>query len=469
MSRFLSDSSADKLLVYSLVAWAISSVVPAIGMLMQFPVIAYLTWKADIKGIPALLLLMLGRSNIRYFAVGGQVVLRLGITISPVTFFTIVAFFVVIKNVILRKYDGGSLAFIFVWALSGIPAWIMSYDAKAWGLSGYWANPILDFLIPSVYFWGLAVASSYEFGKEYFAKRLALVLIMIETLQCVRIVNVFTFSVSGLIISLGCYFMRKRQRFGNAWKFLSCAGVIISLLLLTFGRRIGLEAEGGSISVASADEYGSTFSRMGVYALVIIFLFWFRHHFFLNRYLPILMVVANLAFVNYAVNTQTNEGTRRDVTFQYETLKERINAKLFGDRASVWAMGWEEMRTPPYFIKDLRAFLSFDEKTGYRFRVLPHNQFLTLLGRHGWWLGLTLAIFIIWIWIRAMKAVYYCMDDPFLYTVFVPTGLAVYAVVGTTGQSVVSSALWSNSLACIIMPAIVYGVWRGQRKIGVVK
>ena len=181
--------------------------------------------------------------------------------------------------------------------------------------------------------------------------------------------------------------------------------------------------------------------------------------------LPVLIVAVNLSFVNYVISTQ-DSAKRRDVTFQYETLEERFTAKLFGDRASVWTMGWEEMKTPPYFIKDMRAFLMFSEKEGWGMKLLPHNQFLTLLGRHGWWLGLTLAIFIIWVWGRALKALYYCMDDPLLYTVFIPTGLAIFAVVGTTGQAVVGSALWSNSLTCIIMPAIIYGVWQERRKMG---
>ena len=130
----------------------------------------------------------------------------------------------------------------------------------------------------------------------------------------------------------------------------------------------------------------------------------------------------------------------------------------------MWTMGWEEVVTPPYFIKDLRAFQGYSEKNGVGMKILPHNQFLTLLGREGWWLGLTLSVFIIWVWSRAIKALYYCMDDCLLYTVFVPVGLSIYTVVGITGQAVVTSALWANSLACIVMPAIVYGVWKERRK-----
>ena len=462
----ISDSTADRFLWFSMAAWIISSFVPAVGMLLQFPVIAYLTWKADIKGIPALLMLMLGRNNIRYFDMSGQVALRLGITISPVFMFLLVALLVMVRGLVSRKYDGGSITFFIIWMFAGIPASIMSYEAKIYGLSGYWSSPILDFLIPSVYFWGLVVSRSYEAGKDYFVTRLLLVLVMIETLQFVRVATVFTFTASGLIVCLFFYLSRDGRRVGNGWKALAFIGVVVSLLLMVFGRKMDLMQSSGATEVASADEYGSTFSRMAVYALAIIFVFWFKRYSFLNRLLPVLMVVVNLSLVSYVINTQSNARVKHDVNFQYETMEERLNAKLFGDRAGVWTMGWEEVKTPPYFIKDMRSFLTFSTEKGYGMKLLPHNQFLTLLGRHGWWLGLTLSLFIIWVWLRAMKALYYCMGDPLLYTVFVPTGLAIYAVVGTTGQAVVGAMLWANSLACIVMPAIIYGVWQERRKMG---
>ena len=465
MSPFMTDSEADRVLLFAVFAWIASILVPASGILLQFPVIVYLVWKAEIKGIPALLVLMLGRGNISFFDMAGQVALRLGITISPIFVFVAVAFLLTLNNLIKRDYDGGGMAFALLWLPSIIPASIMSYEAKMNGLTGYWSAPILDFLIPSVYFWGLTVARSYEYGKDYFAKRLLLVLIAIEALMFARVVTLFTFSISGLIVSLYFYFTRDGRRRGSgAWQSFALVGIGVSLLLLVFGRKMDLLAQGAS-SLARADEYGSSFSRMAVYAVVIMFIFWFKRQYYLNRLLPILIVVVNLSFVSYVINTQGNESTRRDVTFQYETLDERFNAKLFGDRAGVWTMGWEEVKTPPYFIKDLRSFLVLTDK-GYSFRLLPHNQFLTLLGRHGWWLGLTLALFIIWVWLRAMKAIYYCRNEPLLYTVFIPTGLAIYAVVGTTGQSVVGFGLWANSLTCIIMPAIIYGVWQERRKMG---
>ena len=463
----ISDSEADRILAFSVFAWLVSCAVPPIGLLLQFPVIAYLTWKADIKGIPALLLLSLGRQNLAFFAMEGHMVLRLGFALNPMIIFILGTFLIAVTSIVKGKYDGSARLFAVFWLASIIPASIMSFQAKANGLAGYWSSPILDFFIPSVYFWGLTVSRTYEAGKTYFVKRLVLVLIAIEALQFVRIMKLFTFSVSGLIISFYFYFARANRRFGSGWRFLSGIGIVASLLLMVFGRKMDMLAAGAS-SVASADEYGSTFSRMGVYAAAIVFIFWFRYRSFMNRFLPILIVAVNLSFVNYVISTQ-DSANHKDVTFQYETLEERFTAKIFGDRAGVWTMGWDEMKTPPYFIKDLRSFLSFNEKNGWGMKLLPHNQFLTLLGRHGWWLGLTLAVFIIWIWVRAIKAVYYCMDDPLLYMVFIPTGLAIFAVVGTTGQAVVGSALWSNSLTCIIMPAIIYGVWLERRKIGMVR
>ena len=220
----ISDSTADRALLFAVFAWLVSCVIPPIGMLMQLPLIAYFTWKADIKGIPALLLLALGRQNLAFFDMEGQVALRLGFTLNPMIIFILFSFLIAVTNIVKGRYDGASRLFAVFWMLSIIPAAIMSYEARVNGLMGYWASPVLDFFIPSVYFWGLTVSRSYEAGKEYFVKRLVLVLIAVEALQFVRIMKLFTFSVSGLIISF--YF------------FLHCITKYFGVLFFLFNHKI---------------------------------------------------------------------------------------------------------------------------------------------------------------------------------------------------------------------------------------
>lgn len=464
MMRSMPDAIADRLLLYAFFAWAVACVIPPIGILLQFVAIAYIAWKADIKGIPALMILVLGKTHLVSATLSGEMALKLGITISPAISFVLFSFFKMVKDLFDKRYDVRSMMFMFFWFLSLFPAATMAFEAKMNNLTGIWSSPIMEFLVPTVYFWGLSVAKSYEMGKMYFLKRLLVVFAIVELLMLVRIVNVFTFLDKPLMLSILFLFMKSKNHVSTGWKAFAFLGVFVALLDMLFGRRLQLIALG--TDVAGADEYGSTFSRMGVFALTGIFIFWFSHRSQLNRLIPIILIVVNVLFVSYAINTQADESKRVAVTFQYETMEERFTAKLFGDRAAVWTMGWEEVKTPPYFIKDLRQFLVFDQKKGLSGKLLPHNQFLTLLGRHGWWLGLTLSIFIIWVWMRALKALESCYDDPVLYTVFVPAGLSIFFVVGITGQSVVGSNPWSNSIACLILPAIIYGVWQERRKMG---
>jgi len=68
---------------------------------------------------------------------------------------------------------------------------------------------------------------------------------------------------------------------------------------------------------------------------------------------------------------------------------------------------------------------------------------------------------------RAFQALAHCRDDVLMSKAFVPVGIAVYFVLGITGQDVVQSALWSNALVCLIAPALLYGTWQDRMRCGV--
>jgi hypothetical protein len=42
-------------------------------------------------------------------------------------------------------------------------------------------------------------------------------------------------------------------------------------------------------------------------------------------------------------------------------------------------------------------------------------------------------------------------------SVYLPVGLAIFAVIGVSGQSVVSGDPWANALVCVILPGVAYG------------
>lgn len=468
--RTMSDSTADKLLFYAFFAWAASCVHPAIGLLLQFPVIIYLVKRCDIKGLPALLILMLGKSTFRFFAVQGEFAIRLGITLTPGSLFAISAFIFAMICLIKSKYDQGAMMFSYIWLLSAIPAFIISFQAKSYGLAGAWSAPVMAFLVPGVYYWGLSMSRTYEAGKIYFIKRMMAVLFAFEILYLGRIIYVFTFFHGSLLLCLAIYVLRDKQHRWGGLKALAPLSIVVVLAVMLFARRIQMEAaiaaDYSAKDIASGDKFGSTFSAMANMALAFVLamcgsMLSKR----LLRMLPIAMVVINICFVSFAIATQSGN-KRHDVDFRYETLAERLESKLFGDRATVWTMGWEEIKTPPYVFKDMRQAYVYEPNGKQGAKLLPHNQFITLLARNGLWLGGVLSFFIIWVWTRAFKAMTFCRDDLLICMVFIPVGVAIYFILGITGQCVVTADLWANSLVCIVLPGVIYGYWLDRRRRG---
>ena len=454
MPRVMSEIKADQLLWLAFGAWIINCIQPAIGMMFQFMLIIWCVKSCDVKVIPALMLLMLTRGNLGLLR-ADYMALRLGFTISPGAMLLISTFFFSIFRIIQGRFDSKTLFWCVLWLVSFIPASIMSFTAKSHNLIGMWSYPIMDALIPGLYFWAVAAGRTYFEGKDYLFKRLMVLIVFVSIFMTGRCIYIFSFFITAIMFAMAYYALK--NRIGAGWKGWTMVGAGFALFNLIFGRAIVLQRLEGY--VAEADKYGSTFSHMGVVAIAMIFAFLIGKRILgqsILRMLPILIVVANALFVMFVLNTQAGDNAK-DINWQAEHMDERVTAKVFGDRAGVWKMGWEEVTTPPYFIKDLREFYVFDSKNGWGMKLLPHNQFITLLGRYGLWLGGTLALWIIFIWIRAMVACRSVSRDDPMRSVYLPVGLAIFAVVGVSGQSVVTGEPWSNALVCVILPGVAYG------------
>lgn len=458
----MSDKESDRYIMYALVAWVVSCILPAIGMLMQFPAIAYLVWKCNMKGVPAIMLLMLGRGNVRVFQ-SSALAIRLGITFTPSSWFVCVAFIFVMIQLLKGKYDQSAKLFSFVWLLAAIPASIMSFTAKSNGVSGVWSKPIMDFLVPSVYFWAISMGATYEESKEYFISRLAYLLLAVNLFSLFPVIYIFSFSYMCGALCLGIYLVSNGEY--RKSRMLGLMLISGSFLTIMFSRYLVMRQSG--VDIAAIDERGDTISRMTIYIFAAALAVAFGKHMVLKgilRILPILMVAANLLLVSFVVTKQQGVNAE-DTDSKYETFEERVRWKLYGDRGFVWSMGWEEVRTPPYFIKDLREFMAIAIDGKYGTKMLPHNQYLTLIGRDGWWLGLVLSLFIIWVEMRAFGVIAK-ESDQFMLWVMMPLSAAVFCIVGTTGQSVVTADLWANALVCIVFPGVIYGNWLERKKWG---
>jgi hypothetical protein len=103
MPKTMTDRSADACLLVAFVIWGISIASPALGLMAQFIMIAVLAWKCDIKTLPALLILMLGRGNLRS-SMEDVLSLRIGITLTPSSCLLIVVFIFVVKELLSNRY-----------------------------------------------------------------------------------------------------------------------------------------------------------------------------------------------------------------------------------------------------------------------------------------------------------------------------------------------------------------------------
>lgn len=463
MTRRFDARQADLLLWAAFGAWILNCAQPALGMLVQFALIIYCVIRCDVKVIPALLLLVLSRGNLALFR-SSYMALRLGITISPGSMLAIAVFFFSILRMLTQRYDGRTMFWGIVWLASLIPASLMSFAARSQGLAGVWSYPIMDALVPGIYFWSISAGKTYAEGCDYLFKRLMLVLALVSVFCAIRVFWVFSFFEFAFPLCVCLYVLSHRMP--GRWKFCAVLGVCAALFGLVFGRAIALQQMEGYVT--EADKYGSTFTRMGVVVSSLLFSHVLGRRILakgLLWLLPIAIVASNVLFVTFVLTTQAGNEAK-EINWNAEEFDERVTAKVFGDRAGVWKIGWEEVRTPPYFIKDIRSFYVFDPVKGYGLKLLPHNQFLTLLGREGFWLGLTLSLWIIAVWCRALTVCHDLPKDDPMRSVYLPVGLAVFAVVGLSGQSVVAGDMWANALVAIILPGVVYGhgrVWRMRR------
>lgn len=448
MPRIMTDRQADQFLVFAFIAWGLGCIHPGLGLLIQMPLMAVLAWRCDVKTLPTLMILMLSKDALRA-NIGMMVALRVGITLGPANFFIIILFLISLTKMLQGKYDNGSMGLALLWLPSIIPALVISFTARSHGIMGIWSDPVFAFLAPSLYFWGMSMGETYALGRDYMLKRLTLVFFIVIVLQLLLLVQIFSFTTNIIALCLAIYYFRTRGCQGlKTLSFLGAACAVISVVFLRYMYLLSTDSE--------TVEY-STFSTVAVVLVGVILAKTLCRSLpkSVARILPYIMIGANIGLVSFVLTTQqSNEFVETD--YHYETTKERFTWKLFGDRANVWKEGWEDSKRAPLIFKDMQQLIIFTPK-GPAAKVLPHNQFITLISRDGWWLGLVISWFICIVQIRAFRRLDELSFDPAISTVFVPVGAAIFFVVGTAGQAVATPALWSNGLACYVLPGIAYG------------
>ena len=461
MNKGLTDKQADQAILLALVCWGLSCVYGPLGTIAQAFLIISLVWKCDVKVIPALIICHFTGGTLRFLS-GRYVLLKLGVIVSPSTVCIFAMFAFVVVSLMQSRYDNSTLAFACLWLPALIPAFYMSLTAYMNNMRSLWTWPIFDVLVPSGYLWAVLVGQTWESGKGYFLKRILVLFSMIAILRTLKVMGVWNFALTPAVICL--FFISTQLKLGPKYTTLAAVGSLAGLFNLAFANYFAVEAETG---YAGAAELGSTFTQVAVCAFAVSLSFGIKCKVIGRggiRMLPYILIVMTTAVLFHAVSTLEKFGL---VDQKYETITERWNAKLFNDRGTAWSGGLEEIKTPPYFIKDLRTFIVDDAVVGKDISgkyirgvgliVPPHNQVLTLLGRDGWWLGLVLCWFMWWMHIRAVNKATLYGDDPVFMIYFIPVSVALFHILGLTGQSTCAANMNNHAFESTIVCGLIYG------------
>lgn len=461
MHKEVTEAQADSMIKLALGCWILSCIYGPLGIIAQTFLIIRLIWMCDVKVIPALIIAHYTGANISFLR-SQVVLLRLGILVSPATVCIFAMFGFVLMAIFRGRYDNKTLGFITIWIPAIFPAFYMSLTAYFNNMRSIWTWPIFDVLVPSGCLWAVLAGRTWEAGKRYFLTRMLVLFSLLAIFRALTIFRGGAFSLTPAVICL--LLISLKLQLGLRYTLLASLGAAGGLFTLIFSNYFAVEAETGYAGTA---ELGSSFTNVGVCVFAVGLAVAIKNRIIPKvavRVLPYVMIVLTTSVLLYAVSTRQNFGL---VSQDYQTIQERWNAKLFNDRGTVWGEGLEEAKTPPYFIKDLRAFIDFnavigkDEEgryiTGYGLKLLPHNQVLTLLGRDGWWLGGVLCLFMWWMHIRAVKAALYCSEDPVFMIYFLPVSMALFHILGLTGQSTCSAAIQNHGFESTIVCGILYG------------
>ena len=463
-SQCVSERNANLFFFSSLAILALNCISQILAFPLQCALIIYAVVKCDIKLFPGMFLLMLDKSN--FPPLHAQVVkFNLGFSISPINVFLIAVFFFSLISVVRRIYDSGTVAWFLPWMSCVVPALAMALSARSQGLTSVWQMPIIQFMTPAVYFWGICVGYTWEYGKGFFVDKMVMVLGVLNILELIGAFHIFTFAehITMLALLAGCLILKS----GLGIKIMAMIGGVFAIANVLLDRYLNaLEDKGYATNV----EMGSTFTRVMVVAfgLIMIWLFWRKQLMrTIVRQIPYVAFVFCLCVFIYAVGRARSTKMSDAVDNNYQTLFERFEYKLVGDRGSVWSNSIDYVFERPLLFRNLmnQMVLTPNRKTGQMelgMRLLPHNQVLTLLVREGWWLGFFLVLFMWWSHIRAFNAASDMLDDKaLLCTLLAPYG-AIYIAVGLTGQTVVSYIFCANGMVTMAYPGIIYGAlqWR---------
>ena len=440
---------------------------------LQIVLVVFGVVKADVKLLPGLYITLLDSAYFTFTSAIGILKFRLGIPLSVLNVFLIVMFLNTVWGVMQNWFDKKSLRFLPFWVSMIIPALVIAGRGQLDGVASNWQTPLIYMMNPALYFWGIRVGRTWDEGKDYFIKSFC---------------AIFAVQVGFEILELyspGCQFQNHVVPFAFGfvlafmnrsiiWKIVGWFSMSVSVYAVLFGNvRSNIEMYGLSEETAVV----STFTRFFVMLIGAFLVFTLgktlRGH--LIKVFPWAMLFLCSVVFGYAViragTSNQNEVIRTMADSKHTGMLARFEMKLIGDRGAVWrAAVDDELFQSPLIFKRLRDKEIFDPILGRSVtKMAPHNQFLTLVCRMGWWLGLGMALFIWWMHLREFDVAASIDDDRITLITLLAPSAAIFVAVGLTGQHIFTQMWHASSMASLTFPGILYGAVKRRQNLGLVR
>lgn len=464
---FISDSWADGFLLLSVAVLALNCVSQIVAFPLQAALVIYAVRKMDIKLVPGLYLLLLDAAYFSFLGVRGYLKFSFIISFSVSNVFLMTVFFVVLWQLARHCYDRRSMSFVPLWFCTAIPAVWMAVVGRRAGALATWQIPLIFFMVPAFYYWGISIGRTWYAGRDYFICRILFIFAIKTVLELLRLFYMgcqFQGHVIAACFGLAVLVMRGRKVMKSVG-LLSIAAAFAVTIFAGYLKKLDLTGEADETAMVS------TFSLLAVLLLGVGLAVAVGRFFQagLLRAFPYLALAFCSFVLVYAVLRANTTDESKIVTthFSGASMKDRFEAKLVGDRGSVWARAVrEELFRRPLLIRRLADVYVWDPiKHVSSARLLPHNQFLTLVCRYGWWQGFLMILFLWWLHVRSFNVAARMYDDRVTLMVLLAPSAAVFVVVGLTGQNVFTPTWNTNSMATLTFPGILYGAYLVRQRV----
>lgn len=469
----VSDNGADAYLLCSALVLGLNMVSQAAAFPIQLVLLCYGIIKADVKLIPGLYITLLDSAYFTFTPAIGILKFRVGIPLSVLNVFIIVMFLTTLRGIVQNWFDQKTMAFLPFWASMIIPAVVIARQGQLDGVASNWQTPLIYIMNPSIYLWGIHVGRTWDEGKMYFIRRLCFIFLLQLSLEitgqyspgCQFQNHIIPFAFGFVLVFFNKSFF---------WKGVGGAAILIAVYAVLFGN---VETNIQTYGLTEETAVVSTFTRLFVMLIGGFLVFTLgkllKGH-LLTKFPWLMLIMCSLVFIYATLRAGTsnqNEVIRTMSDSKHSGMLARFEMKLIGDRGAVWRAAVDnELFQPPLIFKRLKDKEVFDPVLGRSITLMvPHNQFLTLVCRMGWWLGLGMALFIWWMHVREFNAAACIVDDRVTLIALLAPSAAIFVAVGLTGQHIFTQMWYASSMASMTFPGILYGAVKMRQNFGMVR